>query len=339
MACLKSAGSVRGPRRGFTLVELLVVITIIGILIGLLLPAVQAAREAARQVTCKNNLYQIGRGAQQHVEKLGYFPSSGWGNKWTGDPDMGFGAKQPGGLFYNLLPFIGMDDVHDIGKGSSTKSSALALQKSSVVPLFYCPSRRKAVGYPLTEDSVNSAQPTPLLGAKTDYAANGGSTPDGSSSPLVGAGPADTSCLSNYPNCNWANDLNAVRKQNGVSGERTEVQPAHITDGMDCTLLAGEKSMNPIYYDTGTCAADKNSAYQGNGWNTNRWTGAGGQFTPIPDAASSEDGSYRFGSAHAGGFNVVFCDGSAKMIRYGVDLNIWYRLGRRNDGQTIPDIY
>jgi prepilin-type N-terminal cleavage/methylation domain-containing protein len=49
----------RSTSRGFTLVELLIVITIIALLIGLIIPAVHSARERARQAQCSNNLRQI----------------------------------------------------------------------------------------------------------------------------------------------------------------------------------------------------------------------------------------------------------------------------------------
>ena len=67
----------RSPRsaRGFSLVELLVVIGIVGVLVGLVLPAVQRARDAARRTQCGNNVRQVALGLSSYESGQRRFPA------------------------------------------------------------------------------------------------------------------------------------------------------------------------------------------------------------------------------------------------------------------------
>jgi prepilin-type N-terminal cleavage/methylation domain-containing protein/prepilin-type processing-associated H-X9-DG protein len=334
---------VRG-RTAFTLVELLVVITIIGILVSLLLPAVQTAREAARRVECRNNLRQIALAWLHHEQEQTFLPVGGWGYCWAGEPSRGFNLRQPGGWDYNILPYLELGAVHDLGidegmVGSASRPGFLQRVQSPVAT-FICPTRRPTMAYPfIVSAGLNqfvNVSPQPTVVGRCDYAANAGEC---TWLPyyVLPESPSSLSAGDSTSFAGWAGYPG--NQVNGVVGLHVMVTLASISDGTSHTYMVGEKNLDPDLYSTGGSLGDNQ------GWDVG-WTADNVRIVgligsapptecqPVQDTPGF-DPAIDFGSAHPTGFNMALCDGSVAFLSYTIDLETNRRLGVRADGKPI----
>ncbi|HVT28199.1 MAG TPA: DUF1559 domain-containing protein [Lacipirellulaceae bacterium] len=366
-------------KRGFTLVELLVVIAIIGILVALLLPAIQAAREAARRTQCKNNLKNIGLAIHNMYNTYGYFPTGGTEpnptieNYLRDTPTASlFNRKGPAngpleqglGWMYQILPFLEEGAVKDI-------VNTAQLTKIPI-PLYNCPSRRSVTfsptsGVSLVDYAASVAGPSrsevgdsefnqylsdahPLYQHFSDRQADVFWGCSGCSSNM-GRGLGDIqTAMASHPikfrgviqRGDWVATAPAPLYRH--IGYMVKMTDAKITDGTSKTMMVSEKWVHVTLYQGDPVNAQGDDRGWSDGWDFDAMRSTmtvpiSDGTDPIPNKQPTDPLNYKFGSAHSGGMNALFADGSVTFIRFDVDLETFNRLGNRYDGETITQDY
>lgn len=327
-------------RSGVTLVELLVMVAIIGLLLGLLLPAVQSAREAGRRTRCLGNLRQIALACLGHEAAHGFLPTGGWGGAWVGDPDRGFGQRQPGGWAFNSLPYLEETALHDAGVGitdAEAKADTIMTRLTTPVAIFTCPTRRPPATWPFAAGKNSrplnlvavpvDAVRRPAAVARGDYAANMGSGTFPANRYRSGGSPATAAEGDVMADSAW--QLAYGPPPDGLVFRRSRVRLKDITDGTTGTYLVGEKYIDLAKLATGESDDDDQCLYSGHDRDVLR-VGLG---PPLQDRPGFEPTSISFGSSHSSGCGMATADGSVAVVAYEIDPLVHRARASRNDGR------
>lgn len=316
-------------RRGFTLVELLVVIAIIATLIGLLLPAVQSARESARRSACQNNLKQMGLALHVYHDgkkqlPSGFLRNSDYSKSTFSGPGWGWGAM--------ILPRMDEGPLFDRLRPASRDLSATATDIVSLcqtrVPAFRCPS------CPATSD-LNEALPgtatAPAFGLSTYKGVFGDRNTQ--------ANYSDTAPCPNFAG-------SCINGGNGLFSASSAVKFRQISDGTSKTLMVGEVGYGPngSLNSTGGIVSYRGAVWAGVIAQSAESNVATHQTLRGVTAAGAASNEYRmngtnsnaFGSHHAGGgTGFAMADGSVRMLSNDLDGMVLNRLAARNDGEVV----
>jgi prepilin-type processing-associated H-X9-DG protein len=236
----------------------------------------------------------------------------------VGDPDQRSSQHQPGGWVYNLLPFLDQTQLHQLGAGGTfmEKRAAAVQLVQTPLPLLNCPSRRSAILYPSKSIYFNVDQLTEA--ARSDYAACAGDHWKVQN----GVGPINL--MEGFGTDFWQKPDYAVNQFTGVIFQRSAITMTDLARGPSHTYLIGEKYLNPHDYTTGADIADHQNMYVGMANDLSRSTAA----PPLKDRPGHAD-AFLFGGPHAAGVNMLYCDGSFRLVSYAVDPEVHRLAGRR----------
>jgi prepilin-type N-terminal cleavage/methylation domain-containing protein/prepilin-type processing-associated H-X9-DG protein len=307
--------SARGERdspKGFTLLELLLVLGILGVLLGLLLPAVQKAREAANRLACGNNLRQAGLALHQFETDRGVFPPAVVHGPC---PAAGVTTATLHGGWTFLLPYLGQEVLFSEYHWGAD---------------YFDPLNQPTVTTQLKVLQCPSAEPNRAVSSEHAGEAfeDGGQGACGDYSPVIGTNPF----LVNL------GLIDPARSYRGVLTRNSMPRLIDITDGTSNTLLVAEDAGRPKLWRAGRYIPGPVSS--GGPW------ASSDNFVAI--AGASADGSKSLGacainctnnhqpySFHTDGANFLFADGSVHFLAAGMSIRVLAALATRAGGEVV----